>query len=105
PNGSALLRGISCSPDGRHIIVAHNLARFHLPTTTVIHGWMNNSALSLIDTEELALINTVLLDDVELGAANPWAVEWTEDGRSICVTHAGTHELSVIDGGTVREAL
>jgi len=77
--------------------VAHNLARFHLPTTTVIHGWMNNSALSLIDTQELTLINTVLLDDVELGAANPWAVQWTDDGRFMCVTHAGTHELSVIN--------
>jgi YVTN family beta-propeller protein len=105
PNGSALLRGMSCSPDGRHIIVAHNLARFHLPTTTVIHGWMNNSALSLIDTEELALINTVLLDDVELGAANPWAVGWTDDGRSVYVTHAGTHELSVIDAPGLFEKL
>ena len=105
PNGSGLLRGVSCSPDGRHIIVAHNLARFHLPTTTVIHGWMNNSAVSLIDTEELALINTVLLDDVELGAANPWAVGWTADGRSVCVTHAGTQELSVIDAAGLFEKL
>jgi mono/diheme cytochrome c family protein len=105
PNGSALLRGISCSPDGRHIIVAHNLARFHLPTTTVIHGWMNNSALSFIDTEELALINTVLLDEVELGAANPWAVQWTDDGRFMCVTHAGTHELSVIDAAGLFDKL
>ncbi len=105
PNGSGLLRGVSCSPDGRHIIVAHNLARFHLPTTTVVHGWMNNSALSLIDVEDLTLINTVLLDDVELGTANPWAVQWTDDGRFMCVTHAGTHELSVIDAAGLFDKL
>jgi len=105
PNGSALLRGMSISPDGRYIIVAHNLARFHLPTTTVIHGWMNNSALSLINVEEQLLINTVLLDDVELGAANPWAAQWTDDGRLMCVTHAGTHELSVVDAAGLFEKL
>jgi cytochrome c551/c552 len=39
----------------------------------------------------------VLLDDVDNGAANPWAVACTDDGKYLCVTLAGTHELSVID--------
>ena len=42
-------------------------------------------------------MNTVLLDDVDLGAANPWGVATTADGKTICVSHAGTHEISVID--------
>jgi cytochrome c peroxidase len=73
------------------------LARFHLPTTTVAHGWMNNNALSLIDSHELKLITTVLLDEDGRGAANPWATDWTADGQFILVTHAGTHEVSLID--------
>jgi len=96
-NGSGLLRGICVSPDGRYVAVAHTLARFHLPTTQVDHGWMNDNALTLLDTAELKVVNTVLLDDIDRGAANPWAVAWTRDGRSIVATHAGTHELSVID--------
>ena len=96
-NGSTLLRGLCVSPDGKYVAVTHGLGRFHLPTTTVEHGWMNNSALSLIDVNELKLLNTVLLDENGRGAANPWAVAWGSDGKHLYVTHAGTHEISVID--------
>ena len=58
---------------------------------------MNTSAVSLIDVAGLKLINTVLLDNIDAGAANPWAVAWSADGKTIAITHAGTHELSVID--------
>ena len=96
-NGSTLLRGICASPDGRFIAVAHTLARFHLPTTHVTHGWMNENVVSLIDATEFKLLNTVALDDPDRGAANPWAIAWSTDGKFICITHAGTHELTVID--------
>lgn len=97
PNGSTLVRGIRVSPDGRHAVVAHQLSRFHLPTTQLERGWVNTSAASVIDVAGLKLINTVLLDNIDAGAANPWAVAWSADGKSFCVTHAGTHELSVVD--------
>jgi DNA-binding beta-propeller fold protein YncE/mono/diheme cytochrome c family protein len=96
-NGSTLLRGLCISPDGRYVAVAHTLARFHLPATTVAHGWMNDNVLSLIDVANLKLLTTVLLDQDDRGAANPWAVEWSQDGKFICVTHAGTREVSIID--------
>ena len=96
-NGSTLLRGLCVSPDGKYVAVAHGLGRFHLPTTTVAHGWMNNSALSLIDVSELKLLTTVLLDEDQRGAANPWATQWSADGKLLCVTHAGTHDVSLID--------
>ena len=38
----------------------------------------------------------VLLDDPDAGAANPWGVSFSGDGGKLFVTHAGTHELSVI---------
>jgi len=97
PNGSGLALGVAISPDGRHAAITHNLARFTLPTTQLERGWMNTAALTLIDVTQREIINTVLLDNVELGAANPWAVAWTADGARIVVTHAGTHELSVIE--------
>jgi len=97
PNGSGLLREIQVSPDGQHAVVAHQLSRFHLPTTQVERGWVNTSAATLIDVAGRCAINTVLLDNIDAGAANPWAVAWSADGRSFCVTHAGTHEVSVVD--------
>jgi len=97
PNGSTGLRGICISPDGRYAYVTHILARYQEPTTQLDRGWMNTNALSILDVAGLRRWNTVLLDDVDHGAANPWAVACTEDGRRVCVTHAGTHELSVID--------
>ncbi len=97
PNGSTLLREIRVSPDGRHAVVAHILARFHLPTTQIERGWINSNAGSIIDLSELKLLNTVLFDNIDSGAATPWAVAWSGDGRQLLVTHAGTHELSVVD--------
>ncbi len=97
PNGSTLLRDIRVSPDGRYAVVAHILARFHLPTTQIERGWINTNAGSLIDLAELKLLNTFLLDNIDSGAATPWAVAWSGDGRQLLVTHAGTHELSVVD--------
>jgi len=101
PNGSTELRGVCISPDSRYVYVTHILGRYQMPTTQLERGWMNTNALSIIDVAERKLVNTVLLDDIDLGAANPWAVACTSDGKYICVTHAGTHELSRID----REAL
>lgn len=97
PNGSTLLREIRISPDGRYAAVAHILARFHLPTTQIERGWINSNALSIIDVNDLSLINTVLLDNINDGAATPWAVAWSKDVSKLLITHAGTHELSVID--------
>lgn len=97
PNGSTVLRDVRISPDGRYAVVAHILARFHLPTTQVERGWINSNAMTLIDLAEQRLLNTVLLDNIDSGAANPWAAAWNADGKTIYVTHAGTHELSVVD--------
>jgi len=90
PNGSTDLRGICISPDGKYAYVTHLLARYQLPTTQLERGWMNTNALSVVDTSKKELVNTVLLDDVDLGGANPWGVTITKDGKSICVAHAGT---------------
>ena len=97
PNGSTSLRGLCVSPDGRYAYAVHTLAHYQLPTTQVDRGWMNTSALSVIDVAAWRRLHTVLLDEVDHGAANPWDVACTGDGRWLCVSHSGTHEVSVID--------
>lgn len=105
PNGSGLLREVSISPDGKWACVTHQVSRFHLPTTQLERGWINTNALTVIDLTQRERLNTVLLDNVNRGAANPWAVAWSGDGKWICVTHAGTHEVSVIDSAALLEKL
>ena len=102
PNGSSSLLGIGLSPGGEYAYVTHILSRYQLPTTQLERGWVNTNALSIIDVARMELINTVLLDDVDLGAANPWGVTCTPDGKWLCVAHSGTHELSVIDRGRLH---
>jgi DNA-binding beta-propeller fold protein YncE len=101
PSGSTELRGVDVSPDGKVAAVTHILARFRLPTTQLDRGWMNTNAVTLIDVASQKRINTVLADNVDRGAANPWGVAWTADGKTLCVSHAGTHEVSVIDAAAL----
>ena len=105
PNGSTGVQDVVVTPDGRYVYVTHILARYTLPTTQLERGWMNTNALSIIDAESRQLIDTVLLDDVDNGAANPWAVACTSDSKYVCVTHAGTHELSVIDAAAMLDKI
>jgi mono/diheme cytochrome c family protein len=105
PNGSTGVRGICASPDGRSIYVTHTMGRYQLPTTQLERGWMNTAALSVFDGTTGAYVNTVLLDDVDRGGANPWGVTVTADGKTLVVAHAGTCEISVIDRIALHDRL
>lgn len=94
-NGSNALRGIKISPDGKYAFVSHNLGRFQVPTSQLDKGWMNTSALSVLDIERQNVWATVLLDDSEKGAAGAWGIDVNE--QVIVLTHAATHEYSLID--------
>jgi len=104
-DGSMNLRDICIGPDGKFAYVTHILARYKVPTTQLERGWINTNALAVIDIKAQKLINTVLLDDVELGAANPYDVECSTDGKWLYVSHAGTHEISIIDRHALHQRL
>ena len=105
PDGSTGVRGVAASPDGKFIYLTHTQARYQLPTTQLERGWMNTAALSIFDGVSGKYVNTVLLDDVDLGAANPWGVTVTPNGKFVVVAHAGTREVSVIDRAALHERL
>jgi mono/diheme cytochrome c family protein len=68
-----------------------------MPTTQVERGWTNCNNLTVIDVRTGKRIATVSIDNVDRGVANPWALAWTADGRNLCVSQAGTHDVTVID--------
>jgi YVTN family beta-propeller protein len=105
PNGTTGLYDVCVSPDGKYAYAVHLLSRYRMPTTQLERGWMNTNALSVIDIANRSLVNTVLLDEIDLGAANPYAVTTSADGSAIFVSHAGTHEISAINAQGLHEKL
>ena len=96
-NGAEGVRGLRVSPDGKHVYATHLMARFFVPTTQLERGWVSTDALSVIRVADKKLLYTVLLDDVDMGFPNPWAMVFSGDGNTLLVSAAGSHELSVID--------
>lgn len=94
-NGSNALRGMCLSLDGKYIFISHNLGRFQVPTTQLEQGWMNTSALSIINVANLDYVATILLDEPEYGAAGSWGIDCSNE--YIFVAHSGTQDFSKID--------
>jgi len=97
PHGSHSLRSVCVSPDGKHALVTHLLANFEQIPFRVDTGWINVNVVSIIDTQNWNVLGTIGLDEYDLGTGNPWDVTFTADGKWVCISVAGTHELCVID--------
>jgi hypothetical protein len=53
--------------------------------------------VGVIDLRKMEVYYTLLLDEPQHGAANPWGVAWSAGGKTLAVAHAGTHEISIIN--------
>jgi len=102
-NGSNALRGICIPSDGRYVFVTHNLGRFQVPTSQLQQGWMNTSAVSVINVANLSLEGALLMDEPDRGAAGIWGIACSED--KLFVTHSGTHDVSIVDLKIMLERL
>lgn len=97
PLGSTSVQGIAVSPDGKYAFATHLIGHFNMIGTTVEKGWLHTNNLAVIDLAAKTLLNDCTLDKEEKGAGNPWGVTFSPDGGWLCITHAGSDELSVID--------
>ncbi len=102
-NGSNALRGITISEDGKYVFVSHNMGRFAVPATQLLQGWMNTSAMSVIDVNNLKYVGAVILDEPERGAAGIWDIKSV--GGKIFISHSGTHDISIVDYKSFTEKL
>ncbi len=104
-NGSGSLRGMCLSPDGTTIYASHIIARYTYPTSQLDRGWINTNGISIIDVSLKEPVTTVLLDDVEKGAANPWGISVNSDGSRLFVALSGTQELMTVDLNGLKERI
>jgi len=102
-SGSNALQGITVSPDGKSILVTHNIARYQIPTTQLQQGWMNTSAMSVIDIASLECTATVLLDEIDKAVGGAWGI--AASGDNVIISHSGSHEISVIGWKALCEKL
>lgn len=94
-NGSGGVKGICTSSDGRYVYISHILARYTYPITQIDRGWVNTNAITILDTASKEVLTSVLLDNLEEGAANPWGITCT--GTQLIVTLSGTNEIMAVD--------
>lgn len=101
-NGAGGVKDITASPDGNSVYVSHVIARYTYPTTQLDRGWINTNGFSKIDTT-LDTATAFMLDEVELGAANPWGIDVSDDGKTLAVALSGTDEVMLIDIAALNE--
>jgi YVTN family beta-propeller protein len=96
-HGASSVRGICVTVDGRYACVAHLLSNFESIPFRVDMGWINVNVVSIIDLHRQCVTRTLGMDEYDAGAANPWDLTFTSDGKWICASLSGTHELCVIE--------
>lgn len=95
--GSHSVRGVTVTPDGKYALVTHFRMGFGLLGATVAAGRGGTSACTVIDIAAGKPLATTTLDQATKGSADVWAVKCSKDGKFLVTTHAGSHEVSVID--------
>jgi hypothetical protein len=76
-----------------------------LPTTQVSRGWVITSALSIVDVLHKQVYATVLFDQTASGAADPWGIALSADGRTLWVSLSGVHEAAKLNLAGLHDLL
>ena len=91
-----VLQQIVVSPDGQYAYSVHLRPNFNVTPSQLSQGWIQTNALTIIPlTTEDAPV-TVLMDNLNSGAGNPYGLAFSKDGKTLYVTHTGIEKLSVI---------
>ncbi len=106
PGTMLLGQGIAVSPDGKFAFCVHSRPNFNVAPSQLNQGWVHSNALSIIPLgDPTAKVVTVLLDNVSSGAANPHGIAVSRDGKTLFVSHRGTHQLSIVSLPKLRQLI
>lgn len=96
-NGSSGVKDICVDPDGERVYISHIVGRYAYPTTQLDRAWINSNCFSILETSSKEILCTVLLDEVDEGAANPWGITVSTNRKNLCVALSGLNEVMIID--------
>lgn len=105
PAGCTNLRCVAVSPDGKWAYIVHGLGRFNVPPTQLERGWITTNAITFIDLTKNVRYATMLLDYPTEGAADPWGMTLSPDGKRIYITLSGTHQVVFLEVAKLHELL
>ncbi|MBI3921186.1 MAG: beta-propeller fold lactonase family protein, partial [Armatimonadetes bacterium] len=105
PAGCTNVNGVCVNPNGQWAYIAHSLGRFNVPPTQLERGWVNTNALTMIDLRKNEHYATMLLDFLSEGAADPYDVVCSKDGKRLYVSHRGIHQVSFIELAKLHDML
>lgn len=97
PHGSNGVRGLAVTPDGRFAFVTHLLSNFEMTPIRVDGGWINTNVVSVLDITAKKRTATVGMDTFFFAAGNPAEAVVTPDGRTLCVSLSGVHQICLLD--------
>lgn len=95
--GSHSSFGLEISPDGKYAFVTHLIGMFNREATQVEGGWIHTNNVAIIDIEEKKMVNDVTFDFYSSGAANPWGMAASSDGKYMATVMSGSNELYVFE--------
>jgi len=105
PGAMLMGRGITVAADGKIAFCVHARPNFNVTPSQLSQGWVQTNALTIMPLGPKAPVYTVLLDNVNAGAANPFDVVASKDGKQLYVSHRGIHKVSVINLDKLRYRL
>lgn len=94
---ASILRQAAVSRDGAWAFVAHVISHDEQMPLQLERGWIHSNGFSVLDLRRPGHYATLLLDRILTGAANPWGIALSSDGRSLYVSLAGVHEIAIVD--------
>ena len=98
-------QGILITPDGKTAMCVHARPNFNITPVQVNQGWTQTHALSIIPLAGKEPVVTVLLDNVNSGAANPYDLVMSRDGKQLFISLSGTHEITILRMGRLKTLL
>jgi YVTN family beta-propeller protein len=94
---AAVLREIAITPDGKWAFVVHLVSHEVLIPSQLERGRIHSNGFSVLALDRPGHRVTLLLDQLLVGAANPWGLALSADSRRLYVSLAGVHEVAVVD--------
>ncbi|HWQ53463.1 MAG TPA: multiheme c-type cytochrome [Bryobacteraceae bacterium] len=102
-DGANMMMGVDWHPSGKFALATLNRTKSLVPMTRLMQGWTITNGLAIMWRD--GAVDQVLLDEPNMGFADPSDVACTPDGRYALVTSAGTDRVAVVDIAKLTAAL